>query len=393
MDFFRVRARKFFGFRHGPASSSLPSRLPEHKALLQPVARAPELHEPAVVHDAVDDRRREPVVREDGAPPAGLDVGGGYDAPPPVALGYHLVEQPRPVHVEGHVAELVQDQEPRLGHVGEQPVRRAIGAMGRLHGKGRSGMASPSARMVESANGGDGDLLSWVARYEDEGSCEEALLCLRFPGGWVCPRCGTIIFSQVWLSVLSVDFFRVRARDFFVFRHGQTRALPACPSPLERHPAVDAVGFRPDLDQHLDALPAAVRRLRTDEDFASRQVVKVTRIPVLSRRMPWRRRRGGRLGRCPSLARGRGCDTLLGWTASAFTLFSHVPLPGAPLLNGDKVDLWLGESTPSLSAAKRMVLHPSYRSLIRNALSLVKPDFRLHTKLPRVSLRCALSCG
>ena len=34
---------------------------------------------------------------------------------------------------------------------------------------------SPGARMVEAADGGDGDLLSWVARYGDEGSCEEAL--------------------------------------------------------------------------------------------------------------------------------------------------------------------------------------------------------------------------
>lgn len=43
-DFFRVRARKFFGFRHGRAGASLPSRLPEHQALLQPVARSTELH-------------------------------------------------------------------------------------------------------------------------------------------------------------------------------------------------------------------------------------------------------------------------------------------------------------------------------------------------------------
>ena len=90
------------------------------------MARTPELHEPAVVRDAVDDRRRELVVREDGAPPAGLDVGGEYDAPPPVALGHRLAGQPRTVHVEGHVAELVQDQQPRLGNVGEQPVERAL---------------------------------------------------------------------------------------------------------------------------------------------------------------------------------------------------------------------------------------------------------------------------
>lgn len=47
-----------------------------------------------------------------------------------------------------------------------------------------------------------------------------------------------------------------------------------------------------------------------------------------------------------------------------------------------KVDLWLGESTPSISVAKRIVSHPLYRSRIRDALWLVKPDFRLRTKLP-----------
>ena len=58
-------------------------------------------------------------------------------------------------------------------------------------------MASLSARMVEAADGGDGDLLSWVARYGDEGSCEEALMRLRFPGGWAFPRCGNRRCSPV----------------------------------------------------------------------------------------------------------------------------------------------------------------------------------------------------
>ena len=34
--------------------------------------------------------------------------------------------EPCPVHVEGRVAELVQDREPRLGHVCEQPVERPL---------------------------------------------------------------------------------------------------------------------------------------------------------------------------------------------------------------------------------------------------------------------------
>lgn len=58
------------------------------------------------MHDAVDDGHRELVVHEEGVPPAELDVGGEYHAPSLVALGYHLVQQPRAVDVEGHVAEL-----------------------------------------------------------------------------------------------------------------------------------------------------------------------------------------------------------------------------------------------------------------------------------------------
>lgn len=60
------------------------------------------------MHHAVDDGRRKLVVGEDRAPPAELDVGGEYYAPPLVAVRYDLV------------------QEPRLGHVGEQPVERPL---------------------------------------------------------------------------------------------------------------------------------------------------------------------------------------------------------------------------------------------------------------------------
>ena len=57
----------------------------------EPVVGPVELDEPTVVHDAADDRRREPVVGEDGAPPAGLDVRRECRAPPLVTLGYRLV--------------------------------------------------------------------------------------------------------------------------------------------------------------------------------------------------------------------------------------------------------------------------------------------------------------
>lgn len=54
-----------------------------------------------MVHQAVDDGRHELVVGEDCAPPAELDVGGEYHAPPLVAVRYDLVQEPRPAHVEG----------------------------------------------------------------------------------------------------------------------------------------------------------------------------------------------------------------------------------------------------------------------------------------------------
>ena len=54
------------------------------------------------------DQGGEFVVREDHAPFTELDVRGGDDAPSFVAARDDLVEQARPVDVEGYVAELVQ---------------------------------------------------------------------------------------------------------------------------------------------------------------------------------------------------------------------------------------------------------------------------------------------
>ena len=90
------------------------------------MAGASELDEPAMVHDAVDDRGSQLVVGEHRAPPAELDIGGEYDAPPLAALGDHLAEQPCAVHIEGDVAEPVQDEEPCPGDIREQPAGRPL---------------------------------------------------------------------------------------------------------------------------------------------------------------------------------------------------------------------------------------------------------------------------
>ena len=68
----------------------------EHEGLTDAAALAGELEEPPVVHDAVDDRCGEFVVREDRAPFTELDVRGEYDAPSSRCLN----ESATPVRLE-----------------------------------------------------------------------------------------------------------------------------------------------------------------------------------------------------------------------------------------------------------------------------------------------------
>ena len=79
-----------------------------------------------MVHDAVDDRCGEFVVREDRAPFTELDVRGEYDAPSFVAARDDLVEQARPVDVGGYVAELVQYDQVGTADVPEHRLERVF---------------------------------------------------------------------------------------------------------------------------------------------------------------------------------------------------------------------------------------------------------------------------
>ena len=98
----------------------------EHEGLADAVALSGEFYEPSVVDDAVDDRGGEFVVGEDRAPFAELDVRGEDDAPPFVRVGDDPVEQPGPVDVEGHVAELVEDEQVGFVDVAEHGVEAAV---------------------------------------------------------------------------------------------------------------------------------------------------------------------------------------------------------------------------------------------------------------------------
>ena len=64
---------------------------PLHQGMAHAVRLTPELHEPAVVHDAVDDRGRHMVVSEDRPPAGELQIRGDHDRLPLVGVGEALL--------------------------------------------------------------------------------------------------------------------------------------------------------------------------------------------------------------------------------------------------------------------------------------------------------------
>ncbi len=144
------------------------------------MAGASELDKPAVVDDTVHDRGGEPAVREDRAPPAELHVRGEHDAPPLVRVGYGLAGRARAVHVEGDVAEPVEDHEPGPADVRQQPVERplALGLAEPEHE--RRGLEEahrhPATGRLDAEGGGDVRLAAAGGPVEDEvlGAPDEA---------------------------------------------------------------------------------------------------------------------------------------------------------------------------------------------------------------------------
>ena len=94
--------------------------------MLAAVGASLESDEPSVVHGAVDQRGGHVLVAEH-APPAGeLDVRGVDDTPGLVGIRYDLEQEPGALLVDRHVAELVDDQEPRPGDLPELRVEPVL---------------------------------------------------------------------------------------------------------------------------------------------------------------------------------------------------------------------------------------------------------------------------
>ena len=177
--------------------------------MLAAVGASLESGEPAVVHGAVDQRGGHVLVAEH-APPAGeLDVRGVDDAPGLVGIRYDLEQEPGALLVDRHVAELVDDQEPRLGDLPELrvepvlPLRAAQPHEQPGHGEEpdryRAHAREPAQRDREMGlAGADGPIEHEVLATVDEKSSVAS--CARPPVGG---------HAQV-RPVVSLDVLRVR---------------------------------------------------------------------------------------------------------------------------------------------------------------------------------------
>ena len=102
------------------------SWLSGHEGVLAAVGASLESGEPAVVHGAVDQRGGHVLVAEHASPAGELDVRGVDHAPGLVGIRYDLEQEPGTLLVDRHVAELVDDQEPRLGDLPELRVEPVL---------------------------------------------------------------------------------------------------------------------------------------------------------------------------------------------------------------------------------------------------------------------------
>ena len=84
-----------------------------HECVAYAVRLSFELHEPAVMHDAVDDRSRHLVVPEDRSPAGELQVRRDHHRLALVGVGEDLEHEPRPVGIERQEAEFVDDEQGR----------------------------------------------------------------------------------------------------------------------------------------------------------------------------------------------------------------------------------------------------------------------------------------
>lgn len=125
---------------------------PEIAVVSDAVAVAPDRHDVAVVQDPVDQRRRHRLIAEDVAPladvPSALKalVARHHRRGPLVAPGHQLEEEHGPARADRQVADLVDDQQCRMGeHFCGWDIRRAAAVAGPRPAPPRGSSRGPRA--------------------------------------------------------------------------------------------------------------------------------------------------------------------------------------------------------------------------------------------------------
>lgn len=121
-----------------------------HECVVHAVRLSFELHEPAVMHDAVDDRGRHLVVPEDRSPAGELQVRRDHHRLALVGVGEDLEHEPRPVGIERQEAQLVDDEQGRAADLRGLAVEPSLvaGAAKAHHERGggeEAGLQAPVA--------------------------------------------------------------------------------------------------------------------------------------------------------------------------------------------------------------------------------------------------------
>lgn len=137
-----------------------------HECVAYAVRLSFELHQPAVMHDAVDDRSRHLVVPEDRSPAGELQVRRDHHRLALVGVGEDLEHEPRPVGIERQEALLVDDEQGRAADLRHLPVEPSLvaGAAQAHHERGGGEEAGPPGACRRPAGTGRSPCGSYPCR-------------------------------------------------------------------------------------------------------------------------------------------------------------------------------------------------------------------------------------
>ena len=127
------------------------------------IAVAPDVDDVAVVQQAINQRRRHDLVAENGAPLLEALVGRQHRGGVFVARIDQLEEQHRPVAAHRQIANLVDDQQRRMGQYPQttRQLARCLGLLQRFDQPGQGAEVNPAPRLGGGNSQAYGNVISY----------------------------------------------------------------------------------------------------------------------------------------------------------------------------------------------------------------------------------------